>query len=135
MIIAKNSEEHVFRKEIAIEAETDTIITKDMLIEDVCNIHGAETVKKYFSGPLGIAMYGDENFILPIKGDLLSENPFEQNTSMMMPLKNLISFSGGKFTEKDLDEILTELNKRQKKPGEFFERHLIPTEKQKRDIM
>lgn len=135
LIIAKNSEEHVFRKEIAIEAETDTIITKDMLIEDVYNIHGAETVKKFFSGPLGIAMYGDENFILPIKGDLLSENPFEQNTSMMMPLKNLISFSGGKFTEKDLDEILTELNKRQKKPGEFFERHLIPTEKQKRDIM
>lgn len=108
--VARNAEEVLFSLAVEIKSAKTPRIDEGMLIEDVYEALGAEAVRKYFSKPLGLAMYADENFVLPISGNKLSENAFEQNTAMMMPLKNLISFSGGKYTLAELRAVLSEIN-------------------------
>lgn len=108
--VARNAEDELFSAAVELKSAKIRPIDEGMLIEDVYEALGAEAVRKYFSKPLGLAMYADENFVLPIRGDRLSDNAFEQNTALMMPLKNLISFSGGKYTLEELRAALSEIN-------------------------
>lgn len=110
LLLAKNARDTLFAVNVQITSKSRIKIDETMLIEDVYNAFGAKTVQKYFSKPLGLAMYSNPNFILPIKGELLSENEFEQNTSMMMPLKNLVSFSNGHYSMAELRNTIMILN-------------------------
>lgn len=110
LLLSKNARDTLFAVNVQIISKSRIKIDETMLIEDVYNAFGAETVQKYFSKPLGLAMYSNPDFVLPIKGKLLSENEFEQNTSMMMPLKNLVSFSNGQYSIAELRNTIAILN-------------------------
>ena len=110
IVLSKNARDDIFSLPVIIQSDKRIEITQDMLIEDVFNLVGGEAVKRYFSRPLGIAMYNDENYILPVCGKKISYNEFEHKTSMMMPLTNLVAFSGGKYTYEDLSHAIYELN-------------------------
>ncbi len=111
LLLSKNARDTIFEVQIHIEGNICPTLDESMLIEDVYKALGAEVVKEYFSKPLGLAMYSNLDFVLPIKGELLSENEFEQNTSMMMPLKNLVAFSNGQYSLSELRKTLKILNK------------------------
>lgn len=112
LCLAKNSRDILFCREIRTVGTEQKKITQDMLVEDVVNILGAEVVQNFLSRPLGIALYSNENYQLPIENNAISGTAFEKNVCKMMPLKNLVAFSGGKFTQKDLNNVLAEFNRR-----------------------
>ena len=110
LILAKNAEEELYHLNITLKGKRKTKIDESMLIEDLVDLAGVEAVAKYFSRPLGFALFSDENFVLPAKDGKLSTDEFVNNTGMMMPLKNLASFSG-EYTKSDLQKTMQDFQK------------------------
>lgn len=114
LIVAKNAEEPLCSFDVFLKGKRKTKIDESMLIEELVEMAGVKVVSKYFSKPLGCAMFSDENFVLPAENNRLSDDEFVNNTCMMMPLKNLASF--GACTQADLQKIMAdfqeEINKK-----------------------
>ena len=106
--VAKNAPEDIFSAEISIVNNVNLIISDDTLLEDIVDIIGVKAVSKIFSKPIGCALFSDENYVLPAENGKLSDDEFVQKSAMMMPIKNMASFSW-KFTKKDLDQTLNQL--------------------------
>lgn len=107
LILCKNAEQPLFSLAITLKGQRKTKIDENMLIEDLVDLAGVEAVAKYFSRPLGFALFSDANFVLPAKNGKLSDDEFVNNTSMMMPIKNLASFSG-EYTKTDLQKTIND---------------------------
>lgn len=110
LILARNAEEAVFAREICVIPEKKQKITKDSLIEDVYKNYGIEVVKKYFDKPLGLALYGDPDRVFEYNDKCFLKDEFERSVILMMPLKNLVSFSLGQYTDKDLTLNVRQIN-------------------------
>lgn len=108
LMLSKNANEVIFTQEVTLTSSKKPKINKNMLIEDIVNLVGVKKVAEYFSKPIGLAFYADETFVLPAENGVLSDNEMDRKNSMMMPLKNLTSYSD-KYTDEDLDRALIEL--------------------------
>ena len=110
LILSKNARDGIFEKAVSLVGSEKPVINEDMLIEEVVALVGVKKVAEYFSKPLGLAFYANENFVLPAENGVLTENEFDRKNSMMMPLKNLPSYSE-KYTKNDLQKAICELQK------------------------
>lgn len=103
--LSKNSLKDVCTAKIKIVAGGEVKVNYDMLIGDLVDLAGPRVVAKFFSKAIGCALYSDENFVLPATDEYLSNDEFCQKNSMMMPIRNLASFSW-KFSKDDLDKAI-----------------------------
>lgn len=110
LILARNAEEDIFAREICIIPEKKQKITKDSLVEDVYKNYGLEIVKKYFNKPFGLALYGDPARVFEYNEEYFLKDDFERSVILMMPLKNLVGFSLGQYTDADLTRDVKEIN-------------------------
>ena len=110
LVLAKDSLNGVFSEKIEIIPEKPIKITENSLIEDVYRLYGTAVVKKYFEQALGLAVYADPNRKFAFNDENFLQDDFERSVCLMMPLKNLVSFSLGRFSAADLKNAVKEIN-------------------------
>ncbi len=103
--VSKNALDDIYSAEISLVDNAKITIDDNMLIEDLVELIGVKAVSKIFSKAIGCALFSDENYVLPAENGRLADDEFVNKSAMMMPIKNLASFSW-KFTKKDLDQTL-----------------------------
>ena len=73
-------------------------------------MYGTAVVKKYFEQALGLAVYADPNRKFAFNDENFLQDDFERSVCLMMQLKNLVSFSLGRFSAADLKNAVKEIN-------------------------